>query len=224
MKSTTVGGIRIALTDKSALLTVITDSIKNNDKLLLVSANSELIYQSANDQQLRSILNDALCFPESVGLKIVSRQIKKIIPGIELVESILDSNQRIYIYGSRPEVARTMNSKYPNIIGWCDGYRQRMNETQLLADIKRLHPDILLVALGSGRQEKWIAEHISQLPIKVAMGVGGSFDVLSGSKKRAPILFRRLGLEWLYRIVTGLRFKRAFRLLGFLKIALSERN
>jgi len=68
--------------------------------------------------------------------------------------------------------------------------------------INRRQPDILFVALGHGRQEKWIARNLSKLSsVKLAMGVGGSFDYISGQVKRAPKFMRKLGLEWLYRLI-----------------------
>ncbi len=68
--------------------------------------------------------------------------------------------------------------------------------------INQLHPDILFVAIGMGKQEKWIYENLNKMPnVKVAMGVGGSFDFISGKVKRAPLFLRRLGLEWMYRLI-----------------------
>jgi len=70
-----------------------------------------------------------------------------------------------------------------------------------LSKINATKPDILFVAFGMGKQEKWIVENLGKLPsVKIAMGVGGAFDYISGKVKRAPLLMRRLGLEWVYRL------------------------
>jgi N-acetylglucosaminyldiphosphoundecaprenol N-acetyl-beta-D-mannosaminyltransferase len=71
-----------------------------------------------------------------------------------------------------------------------------------VARIKQESPDLLFVALGAPRQEQWIARHLPELPVSLAMGVGGSFDVLSGRVKRAPEVWQKLNLEWLYRLLS----------------------
>jgi len=223
-ESTGIGGVKIELLNKKEILRRVHSAVANNQKLFLVSANSELIYQAASDIRLKEILSSAVCFAESVGLKLVNKQVKEITPGIELAEELLKSNYRIYLFGSSPEVIKMMAQKYPKIAGYSDGYQQLKSEDDTRAEIRRLKPDIILVGLGGGKQEKWIDKYLSELPVKVALGVGGSFDVLSGKKKRSPRTFRSLGLEWLYRIIIGLRFKRALRLLGFLKVSLFNKN
>ena len=75
-------------------------------------------------------------------------------------------------------------------------------EQMIIADINEKKPDLLLVGIGFPKQEKWIYNNIKNLNVKVAIGVGGSFDVMSGNVKRAPKIFIKLGLEWFYRLIT----------------------
>lgn len=107
---------------------------------------------------------------------------------------------------------------YPGlkIVGGHNGYFDAEEEKKIIADIKRLSPSILLVGLGAPKQEKWIYEHLEEVGAKVAIGVGGSFDVMAGNVKRAPKLFRKLGLEWFYRLITQpTRWRRMMRLPKF---------
>ena len=97
-------------------------------------------------------------------------------------------------------------------------------EKKILEDIKKHSPSILLVGLGAPKQEKWIAEHMRQTGAKLCIGVGGCFDVMSGNVKRAPKVFRRLGLEWFYRLITQpKRWRRMLRLPVFALTVLKER-
>ena len=120
-----------------------------------------------------------------------------------------------------------MKKKYPqlNIVGGHNGYFDDAEEKKILADIKRLAPSILLVGLGAPKQEKWIAAHIEELGVKVAIGVGGSFDVMAGNVKRAPKLFQKLGLEWFYRLITQpTRWRRMMRLPKFACTVLKKKK
>ena len=88
------------------------------------------------------------------------------------------------------------------IEGVADGYFDAEKEQMIIADINEKKPDLLLVGIGFPKQEKWIYNNIKNLNVKVAIGVGGSFDVMSGNVKRAPKIFIKLGLEWFYRLIT----------------------
>jgi N-acetylglucosaminyldiphosphoundecaprenol N-acetyl-beta-D-mannosaminyltransferase len=87
------------------------------------------------------------------------------------------------------------------VAGCHDGYFPLEEEPQVVATIAAAKPDVLFVAFGVPKQEKWIRHHLSELGVSVAIGVGGSFDVISGRLKRAPVWMQRAGLEWLYRVL-----------------------
>ncbi len=92
------------------------------------------------------------------------------------------------------------------------GYSNKAaNDPTVIEDIKKSHPDILFVGFGPIKQEQWIVDNLPNLPIKMAMGVGGSFDYVSGNKIAPPKILRDLGLEWLFRLITQFRFRRVYQ-------------
>ena len=123
------------------------------------------------------------------------------------------------------QAAERMKAKYPGlkIVGVHNGYFNEKEERNIISDIKRAHPSLLLVGLGSPKQEKWIYNNLRLTGAKAAIGIGGSFDVMSGNLKRAPKIFCRLGLEWFYRLITQpTRIKRMMKLPKFVLTVLKE--
>ena len=134
--------------------------------------------------------------------------VKERIPGVDIAVKLLEySNElkkKVYLFGAKQEIIDKMkeviNSKYPNaeLVGSSNGYVQ--NKDEVFKEIIKLKPDVVMVALGIPNQEKLIYKHLKKFKKGIFIGVGGSFDVISGSKKRAPKLFVKLNIEWLYRI------------------------
>lgn len=198
----------------------------------IITANPEIIYRARKDKKLRNMVETAdLVTADGAGVVWASRKIgtplQERVTGIDLVNDICEQaakeNWKIYILGSAPGVAATaainIQNKFPGctIIGTHHGYFDAKEEKQIIAELEKLRPDVLFVALGAPKQEYWIADHIEQLQIPVAMGIGGSMDVLSGNVKRAPKLMRKLNIEWLYRLVTQpSRYKRMLVLPKFM--------
>jgi N-acetylglucosaminyldiphosphoundecaprenol N-acetyl-beta-D-mannosaminyltransferase len=124
----------------------------------------------------------------------------------EMVKVASQDRKKVFLYGASPEVnqkaGQVLQERYPQlqVVGTRDGYEKNMDV--VLKHIQVAQPDFLFVALGTPRQEKWIAEQLDQLPVQFVMGVGGTFDVLTGNVKRAPVWMQKLGLEWLHRLVT----------------------
>lgn len=179
---------------------------------LVITLNVEMTMGARKDPYLReSILSASLIIPDSVGIQKAAGLPQR-VPGIELLEELArragERGGSFYLLGAAPgvaeEAATILTGCYPGlrIAGARDGYFKPEEESAVLADIAEARPDYLFVALGAGRQEKWIHRHSDRLAASVAMGVGGSFDVISGRAKRAPEIFRRLNLEWAYRITT----------------------
>ncbi len=139
------------------------------------------------------------------------KPLNNFILGIELMKVLLETasrnNYRIFLLGSRPAVlevlCKELITKYPDlkICGTHHGYFEKEEEAPIISAISDLKPDILFVAMGTPKQEIWIAEHREELRIPVAIGVGGSFDVLAKVKKDTPSWARGRGFEWLYRTV-----------------------
>lgn len=220
-----------AITMKEAVKRVI--GFLNEEYLHTVfTCNPEIVMEAKNNESFLSIINKGdLVVADGIGVVIGSRILKHPLPervaGYDLVQNVLniikDSDKKVYFFGAAPGVAKkaadNMIKKYPGlqIVGSHDGYFDEEEEKKILEEIRSLQPDLLLIGLGAPKQEKWIFTNKDQLNIKVAIGVGGSFDVMSGQIKRAPKLFIKLGLEWFYRLITQpTRFKRMMRLPIFL--------
>jgi N-acetylglucosaminyldiphosphoundecaprenol N-acetyl-beta-D-mannosaminyltransferase len=156
----------------------------------------------------------SLLIPDGIGVVLAARcagyrGIRR-IPGIELMEALCaraaERGWPVFLLGARPEVneaaARTLAARYPalGIAGRRDGFFADADDAAVVAAINASGARLLFVGLGSPKQELWLERHRAALQVRVCQGVGGSFDVLAGHMKRAPKLFRRLNLEWLYRL------------------------
>lgn len=114
---------------------------------------------------------------------------------------------RIYLLGARPEViertVQALTATYPGIqiSGWHHGYFRPADEPQIVEEIRQSKADILFVGMGTPQKEYWLQRNVPQLDVPFCMGVGGSFDVLAGVVKRAPVWAQEMGLEWLWRLI-----------------------
>lgn len=181
----------------------------------VVTANAEIIWRAWREKELAQILAEAaLVTADGVGVLWAARRLGQELPeqvaGIDLVQALAargaKAGWRFFLYGSAPGVAEAAAARlmrdYPGlaVVGTAHGYQDREGEEKVKEAIRAGRPHILLVALGAPKQEFWIAHHNPELQVPVAIGVGGSLDVLAGRAKRAPRWMRRLGLEWLYRL------------------------
>lgn len=186
----------------------------------IVTADASAIVIAQRDAELRTIINTAdLVVPDSNGVVWACRRlgypVRQRVPGIELMERLcMLGAQRGYsafLFGSQPgvadEAAARLQASYPGlrVAGTMHGYIAPDDEPELIRRIQSARPDMLFVALGIPRQEKWIRRHQAHLGVPLAVGVGGSFDCLSGRVKRAPAWFQQHGLEWAYRLARNPR-------------------
>ena len=203
---------------------------KNEKKYYVVTPNPEiLVIANANDNYKKVLNNAKLALPDGVGVmlasKFLSKPLGQRVTGVDLVENLCKevSKQPITVgfLGAGPHVAELasecLREKYPDL---------KINFTEQEWNFEKDYPktDILFVAFGSPKQEIWIAENLNKLPVKVAIGVGGAFDFISGKTKRAPVIFRKLGLEWLFRLfMQPWRIKRQLRLIKFIFLVFKEK-
>lgn len=189
-------------------------NIKNEEKMFVVTANPETLMIGVNNSDFHQVLKDekVTITPDGIGvvkaLSALNIEVNGRITGVDISKHLLktgnDNHKSVYLYGAKPEVLEALVSKlgtdYPNLIilGAKDGYNNDGDE--VFKDILEKKPDIVLVALGIPRQELLISKYYDQMEKGIFVGVGGTFDVLSGTKKRAPQIFIKLNLEWLYRI------------------------
>lgn len=225
-------GIGIDRIDSNEALRQIGQFIASGTPHQIVTANAEIIYQASKNEKMKNVINAAqMVTADGSGVVWASRQLgqplAQRVTGIDLVNSICEQSAKdkwkIYILGSAPGVADTaannIRDKFPgcNIVGTHHGYFNEQEEARIIAELEQLQPDVLFVALGAPKQEYWIADHIQQLNTPVAMGIGGSMDVLSGNVRRAPKWMQKMSLEWLYRLlIQPTRFKRVLALPKFM--------
>ncbi len=185
----------------------------------VVTLNPEMMLAAQRDQQFAAAINTAdLVLADGTGLLLASWLVQpplpQRIPGVDFITAVLADaaahNQSVYFLGGRGHVAQhaaeKMRQQFPQLqVAGADsgGVIPLGQQTPaLVGQINAAQPALLLVAFGHGKQERWIADHLSQLPsVRVAMGVGGTFDFLSGQVRRAPAWLRQMGLEWLWRLV-----------------------
>jgi len=206
---------------------------------LVVTPNPEMIVAAQKDEELRTIINDAdLRVADGISMVVVSRllgqPLKERVSGIDLMLKLLeigaDYDYRVFLLGGAPGVAEAAASRikqsYPGIIivGTHDGFFSARDESALIQKIRAAKPYLLFVGLGAGRQEKWLNRHLHELGASVGMTIGGSLDVLSGHKQRAPRWIQALYIEWLYRLITEpQRWRRQLALPKFLWLTLIKR-
>ena len=207
-------GLPIHLSDN--YLDWLTAQLERQQGVHVVTLNAEMAIQGEKNPALAAVIRNAeLVIPDGAGIVLYLRWRGKRIqrcPGIELAEALLRQSVSlaqpcpVFFYGGAPGVcqaaAETLQKSIPNltIAGIQHGYLSPEDQPQLLQQLKDLQPRIILVGLGVPRQEFWIAEHRHLCPNSIWIGVGGSFDIWSGTKTRAPGWLRNNHLEWVYRL------------------------
>lgn len=182
----------------------------------IITLNPELLYRAQYERDLLTMINRAdLITADGIGIVWACRTTGNPVPervtGIDLMMRLLDLSAekgwRVFFLGSAPGVADAAAQRaeklFPGlqVAGTLHGYFPDKDNDEVVRRIKSASPDLLFVALGSSRQERWIDENLNFLGVSVAMGVGGSLDVLSGNVQRVPEWFRRWNLEWLGRLL-----------------------
>lgn len=209
---------------------------QNKKKRLVVTPNSEMLVRAWNDSEFSQILNNAdLKVPDGAGLLLASRilnsPLKERIGGIDLMQELLSlaaaNGYSVYLLGGKPGIIEKAKSnirkKYNgiDICGYHHGYLNESSRESVIKEINKVKPDILFVGMGVPLQEKFLSANLENLNIKIAMTVGGSYDVLSGKKKRAPLWMQRAYLEWFYRLMQEpLRIARVMAIPRFLFLIL----
>lgn len=229
MQSIKLFNLKVNNTSFGETMDIISQFVKSGKFHQIVTLSAEMLMASEKDKSLEKIINQAaLVTPDSAGIVWAVKKLAKIniskVSGIDLVLEICKlsgKNQwNIFILGSTQasleEAIKQLKEKYNdiNIAGYHDGYFK--NDQEIIKLINNAKTDILFVALGSPKQEYWIYNNEEKLNVKVAIGVGGSFDVISGRYKRAPQWMINASLEWLYRLIT--QPKRFIRMLAIPKL------
>ena len=205
-------------------------------KYHIVTPNPEFIVAAQSDKKFKDIINNAdLAIPDGAGLRLTG-EVKNRVTGMDLMERLVSEAAQkdfsIGLLGGRDTVAqksaRALQKKYPKLtITFAqEGGEAVTSSGETVSLLLGIIPptDILFVAFGHPKQEKWIAGNLENIPVKVAMGVGGAFDYISGQVPRAPKIIRDLGFEWLFRLIMQpWRIKRQLALLEYVWLLTRER-
>ena len=205
------------------------NALKKNSKTFIVTINPELVMLARGDGEYEKVLKSAdLALCDGVGIvlagKIFGRKFDRRIHGVDLLEKVAEAISgkpiTMGLVGGRKNVAQhaseCLKKKYPSL--------KISFAVEEFESAKNLSCDILFVAFGSPKQEKWIFKNLPKIDAKVAIGVGGAFDFVSGNVKRAPVWMRRLGLEWLFRLINEpWRWRRQTALIRFVFLVIGEK-
>ncbi|MCI8331125.1 MAG: WecB/TagA/CpsF family glycosyltransferase [Bacilli bacterium] len=237
MEKESIFGVKVCVTSYEEILNFIDKDIINKKKSFVVAINPEKIMKTRKNEFLKKILNSASYqLPDGIGIVYASKfrngRIRKRITGIDLMEKICflasNNNYSVFLYGSHEEVLDKTESvlikKYEsiNIVGKISGYGK--TDSEIVEIINKKQPNILFVALGSPKQEYFIYNNMLKIKCNIFMGVGGSFDVISGNVKRAPVWMQNKGLEWFYRLVKNpKRIVRQIKLIPFFVLTIFKK-
>ena len=214
--------------------------LENQEKMFIVTANPEILMEAEREQRVADILEDrrVTIVPDGISvikaMRSMGYEVQERITGVDLSTYLLQAldtmKGSLFLYGAKQEVLdallQVLRNRYPHVcvLGAHNGYTG--DYRQIFQEMIEKKPDVALIALGVPRQELCIHEFYDQFEKGIFMGVGGSLDVLSGAKKRAPKLWIRCNLEWLYRILKEpKRIKRFYRNnVAFMKKVRRERR
>lgn len=217
----------------------VTDAIKRGERTFCVAINPEKVRLARGDTTFHEIVRNAtfhICdgAGTAAAMRIIWGMRIPRVTGVGLFFELLALAEReglrVFLLGADPKTSAhardILHRSYPRLqcVGCRDGYFRADESPAIVEEINTSKADMLFVALGSPKQERWIAQYRPQLETPFCMGVGGSIDVLSGRVKRAPEIFRRTGTEWLYRLAKEpSRWRRQTALLGFALDVLRQR-
>ncbi|MEA1959841.1 MAG: WecB/TagA/CpsF family glycosyltransferase [Bacillota bacterium] len=239
-KKANILGCQVDLVDAGQALERIENFIEIGKPAHVITLNAEIVYEARTNIELNNIINQAhLVTPDGIGIvwggRKLGYQFQERVTGIDLLYQLCDRaavrGWSVYLLGSAPGVAesaaRRLQEKYNElkVCGIHDGYFKQEDIPALIKEIRGKIPQILFVALGAPSQEFWIQEYKDLLEVPVCIGVGGSFDVISGNKKRAPSWMIALNIEWLYRLLSEpSRLKRQMVLPRFVAAIFAEKR
>jgi len=248
MNKVDIFGIQVENTTLDEVLEDLEDALLNKRKTIVFTPNTEIVMMAKKDEKLKKLINTANhVIPDGIGLiygaKIKGITLKQRVTGydtsIRLLEIANKYGLGLYLLGGKDGVSKdafvNILKKYPNIrlSGYHHGYfngahtgdENSLEEIKIIEDINRSNPDILFVGFGFPKQEIWIDKNKEKLNTTILIGNGGVIDVLSGRVNRAPDIFIKLNLEWLYRLIKNpSRIKRQVYLPLFLIQVILDKN
>jgi len=238
MKVANILGVTFSAQSFQETVADLTQRIHSGQCTHVVTANPEIVMIARDNRSFQNVLKQAYVVPDGIGIiyaaKWTGQPITERVTGIELLEALMQQADQhhwnVYLLGAAPDVnrlaAEKLAQRYPGarVVGYRDGFFRKEEEEQIVQEIVERKPHLLFVAMGAPRQDEWIASRRAELQVPLMMGVGGSFDVIAGKVKRAPAVWQKLHLEWLYRLLSQpSRWQRQLAIPRFVWTVLSEK-
>lgn len=225
-------GIPFSKLNMEDTVKLLVDHIDAGRSIQVITANPIMVMAALENDKNMAVMKQAdLVVPDGTGIVWAANKfgdpVVERVTGFDLLHELLKMGEprkwKVYLLGAAPEVvqaaAERLQEQYPSIsiVGYRDGFFKSDKDEEVIAQVRAANPDLLFVARGADTQDPWIAKYRHQLQVPFMMGVGGSFDVISGKAKRAPMWAQKLRIEWLYRLVK--EPKRFMRMLALPKFA-----
>lgn len=229
-------GLNIDRVNMDEALAVIDQFIARRQPSHVVTADSSMVVIAKEDPELYAIIERAdLVTPDGAGVvwasRLLGQPIRDRVSGVDLVSRIcersVNGGSSVFFLGAAPgiadEAAARLRAKYPGaqIVGTRHGYFSAAEEPAVVEEIRAAAPDVLFVAFGIPKQEKFIDRNKAAMGVPVCIGIGGSFDVHSGRVRRAPVWMQQAGFEWLFRLIQNpSKLSKVMKLPRFVLLAL----
>ncbi|MGZ9586289.1 WecB/TagA/CpsF family glycosyltransferase [Paenibacillus marinisediminis] len=239
-KTVPIYGIPFSSLSMKETVAWLSEAIIQRRSTHVITANPIMVMAALeNDNFMRVMQQADMIVPDGSGIvwaaNYAGAPLAERVTGFDLLHELMRTGEqhgwRVYMLGAAPEVIQAakerLQQQYPGvqIVGARDGYFGAAEDEQVVEQIRAAAPDILFVARGADTQEPWIAKYRDSLNAALMMGVGGSFDVISGRMKRAPQWVQQMKLEWLYRLVKEpTRYKRMLALPKFALKVMRDKN
>lgn len=224
-------GIRFSKLNMQDTVNLLTECIEQRQPTQVITGNPIMVMTALEQSHFHDVMAGAdLVVPDGTGVvwaaSHIGQPVAERVPGFDLMHHLFEEGHvrgwRVFLLGTSQETiektADILQQQYPGltIAGYRNGFFGPDEDEEVIRQIRDCAPDMLFVARAVDNQEPWIAKHKRALHVPVMMGVGGSFDVIAGVLKRAPKLFQKLRLEWLYRLLQQpSRYRRMFALPKF---------
>ncbi len=240
LKSLKLLGMRVDIVTMNETIAYCKKIISSKQFSHIVTVNTEMIMQAQKNKKLAEIINKAyLAIPDGAGVVLAAKyyghSIYERVTGFDLAKKLftqaIKEKYRLFFLGATKEIIEkakiNVENNFPGILicGCNDGYFIPKDNEKIIEKINQVTPDILLVGLGVPKQEFWISNNADKLKISLAIGVGGTFDILAKTAKRAPLWMQNIHLEWFYRLIKEpYRFKRVLTLPKFVLAILKNKK
>jgi N-acetylglucosaminyldiphosphoundecaprenol N-acetyl-beta-D-mannosaminyltransferase len=218
VRSVSILGCRVDDVTMEEAVAFCDTAIRQHRPVHVVTPNAEIVVRAQSTLELQALINQSsLSVPDGAGLLLAGRilrtPLREQVTGTDLAYRLIalcaERGYRLFLLGAAPGIADAaaarLRQRYPGltVAGTFAGDSSEAGDAETRGAVAAAGPvDVLLVAYGALRQERWIARHQAALGVPVAVGIGGAFDYMAGRVPRSPAWLRRIGLYWLFRLVT----------------------